>query len=55
MEGTPRKVLSEAYTIEVTSWNVHHGSYFIELSPCTLRHGTYHLAAPRGPYTSEVA
>ena len=30
--------------MEVTSWNLHHGSYFIELSPCKLRCGTYNFA-----------
>ena len=29
------------YTMEVASWNLHHGSYLVELTPCKLLHGTY--------------
>ena len=33
MKGMPWKLLSETYTVEVTSYNVHHGSYLMELTP----------------------
>ena len=27
--------------MEVTSWNLHHGSYLVELTPWKMPHGTY--------------
>ena len=30
MELIPWKLPSETYTMEVTSWNLHHGSYLME-------------------------
>ena len=41
MERTPWKLPSGTYTMEVTSWNVHHGSYLMERTPWKLPHGTY--------------
>ena len=41
MELTPMKVPSGAYTMEVTYWNVHHGSYLMELTPRKVPSGTY--------------
>ena len=41
MELTPWKLLQGTYTMEVTSRNVHHGSYLMELTPWKLPHGTY--------------
>ena len=41
MERTPRKIPSGTYTMEVTSWNLHHESYLMELTPWKLPHGTY--------------
>ena len=40
MELTPRKVPSGTYTIDITSWNLHHRSYLVEISPWKLAHGT---------------
>ena len=41
MERTPWKLPSGTYTIEVTSWNLHHQSHFIELTSWKLPNGTY--------------
>ena len=41
MELTSSMLPSGTYTMEVTSWNVHHGSYLLELTPRKLPHGTY--------------
>ena len=41
MQLTPLKIPSLTYTIEVTSWNLHHGSYLIELTPWKLPNATY--------------
>ena len=41
MERTPWKLPHATYTIEVTSLNVHHGSYLMEPTPLKLPHGTY--------------
>ena len=41
MQRTPRKLPSGPYTIEGTSWNLHHGSYLIEVTPWKLPSGTY--------------
>ena len=41
MQRTPRKLPSGLYTIEGTSWNLHHGSYLIEVTPWKLPSGTY--------------
>ena len=41
MELTSSKVPSGTYTMEVTSWNLHHGSYLMELKPLKLPSGTY--------------
>ena len=41
MEHTPYKLPHGTQTMEVTSWNLHHGSYFKEHSPWKLPHGTY--------------
>ena len=40
MELTPWKLPSETYTMEVTSWNLHHGSYQVKLAPWKLPRGT---------------
>ena len=41
MELTPRKLRHGIYTMEVTSWNLHHRSYLIGLTPWKLPDGTY--------------
>ena len=41
MELTVSKLPSVTYTMEVTSWNLHHGSYLMELTPGKLPHRTY--------------
>ena len=41
MELTPWKLLHGTYTMEVTSRNLHLGSYLVELTPGKLPHGTY--------------
>ena len=41
MEHKPLKLAHGTYTMEVTSWNLHHGSYLVELKPWKLTHGTY--------------
>ena len=41
MERTPWKLPSATYTMEVTSWNSHHGSYLVEPTPRKLPSGTY--------------
>ena len=41
MELTPRKLPDGTYTMEVASWNLHHGSNLVELTPWKLPHGTY--------------
>ena len=35
------KLLHGTTTMEVTSWNLHHGSYLMEHTPWKLLHGTY--------------
>ena len=45
MERTPRKLPCLPYNMDVTSWNLHHGSYFMEPTPWML---------PSLPYTMEV-
>ena len=40
MERTPWKLPSATYTMEVTSWNSHHGSYLMERTPWKLLSGT---------------
>ena len=63
MELTTRKLPSGTYTMEVTSWNLHHvsylmeltssklpsGTYTMEVTSCNLHHGSYH-----GTYIMEV-
>ena len=41
MERTPWKLPHGTYTMEVTSSNLHNGSYLREHTPCKLPHGTY--------------
>ena len=41
MERTPWKLPHGTYTMEVTSCNLHHGSYLNELTPWKLPSGTY--------------
>ena len=41
MELTPWKYRSGPYTMEVTSLNLHHGTYLMELTPWKLPPGTY--------------
>ena len=41
MELTPLKLPCGTYTMEVTSWNLHHGRYLMELTPWKLPSGTY--------------
>ena len=41
MERTPWKLPGLTYTKDVTSWNLHHGSYLIEFTPWKLPTGTY--------------
>ena len=41
MEPIPRKLPSGTYTMEVTSWNLHHGGYLIEPTLWKLPQGTY--------------
>ena len=41
MEPTPRRVPNGTYTMEVTSWILHHGSYLIERIPWKLPLETY--------------
>ena len=54
MERTSSKLPSGTFTIEGTSWNLHHGSYLME-----LRQGIYLVELtlwklPHGTYTMEV-
>ena len=41
MELTPWKLPDGPYTMEVNSWNIHHGSYLMEPTPWSLPHGPY--------------
>ena len=41
MERTPLKIPYGAYTMEVTSWNLHLGSHQVEVTPWKVPHGTY--------------
>ena len=41
MELTPWKLPHGTYTMEVTSRNLHPGSYLMELTPWNVAHGTY--------------
>ena len=41
MRRTPWKLPHGTYTIEVTSWNIHHEDYLMVLTPWKLNHGTY--------------
>ena len=41
MEPTPLKLPLETYKMEVTSCNLHHGSYLMELTPWKLPCGTH--------------
>ena len=41
MELTPSKLPIGTYTMEVTSWTLHHVLYLMELPPWKLPHGTY--------------
>ena len=41
MELTPWKLPSGTYTMDVTSLNVHQGSYLMELTLWKLPNGTY--------------
>ena len=41
MELTPWKLPHLTDTMEVTSTNLHLGSYLVELTPWKLPHGTY--------------
>ena len=54
MERTPWKLLHRTFTIQVTSWNLHHGRYLMEPTQCKLpmEHTPWKL--PNGTYTMEV-
>ena len=41
MERTPWKLPTGTYTMEVTSWNLHHGNTLMERPPWKLPHETY--------------
>ena len=41
MERTVWKLPNGTYTLEVTSWILHHGSYLVEHTPWKLPSGTY--------------
>ena len=41
MEHTPWNFSHGTYTMEVTSLNLHDGSYLMGRTPWTLPHGTY--------------
>ena len=41
MEHTPWQIPYGTYTMEVNSWNLHHGSYLVEPTPWKLLSGTY--------------
>ena len=41
MELTALKFPNRTYTMEVTSWNLHQGSYLVERTPWKLPYGTY--------------
>ena len=41
MELPPVMLLVGTYTMEVTSWNLHNGSYLMERTPLKLPHGSY--------------
>ena len=41
MELEPWTLPHGTYTMEVTSRNLHHGSYLVEHTPWKLPHGTY--------------
>ena len=41
--------------MEVTSWNLHHGSYLTENIPWKLPSGIIPWKLPHGAYTIEVA
>ena len=41
MELTPWKLPTGPYTMEVTSWNLHHGCNLMERTPWKLPNGTY--------------
>ena len=41
MELTSWKLTNGTFTMEVTSSNLHPGSYLMELAPWKLPHGTY--------------
>ena len=41
MERTPWKLPSRTYTMEVTLWNLNHGSYLTDVTPWKLPYGTY--------------
>ena len=41
MERTPREVPHGTYTMEGTSWTLHHGISLMELTPWKLPHRTY--------------
>ena len=48
MELTPSKLPSGPYTMEGTSWNLHHrivaiGSYTMEVTSWNLHHGSYQV------------
>ena len=43
MERTSWKLPRVTYTMEVTSWNLHHGSYLMERTPLKLPSLTYTL------------
>ena len=43
MERTLWKLPNGTYTMEVTSRNLHHGSYLVEHTRWKLPHGTYTL------------
>ena len=43
MERTLWKLPNGTYTMEVTSRNLHHGSYLVEHTAWKLPHGTYTL------------
>ena len=68
MELTPLKLphgsltmdcIYGTYTMEVTSWIIHHGSYLMTLRPWKLPQGTYSMQVtllnlPHGSYLMEL-
>ena len=43
MDLTPWKLPLATYSMEVTYYNLHHGSYLMELTPWKLPNGSYSM------------